>query len=163
MPPYNVGGGSTEEATLRRAEFTDPPKKFEGGTDNPMGAVGMATACRFLRSTGQQRIWEYEQGLAAHGIDRLLAIPGLRLLGSADPTRRVPLFSFTLEGYGGKELARKLGNRGIAVSGGDLNAGPCLKRFGLDEVTRASCHAYNTTRELDALAEALHGLPRRRR
>jgi cysteine desulfurase / selenocysteine lyase len=163
MPPYNVGGGSTESATLKRAEYTDPPKKFEGGTDNPAGAVGMAAAADFLRNAGQKKLWAYEQGLVAHGIERLLAIPGLRLLGPTDPSQRVPLFAFTLEGYGGKELAAKLGNRGIAVSGGDLNAGPALKRFGLEEVTRASCHVYNTTDELDALAEALEGLSKAQR
>lgn len=161
MPPYNVGGGSTDEATLRRAEYTGSPKKFEGGTDNPAGAVGMAAAARFLRNLGQQKAWAYEQRLVEHGLERLLAVPGLRLLGSVDPSERVPLFTFTLEGYDGKDLARKLGNRGLAVSGGDLNAGPCLKRFGLEEVTRASCHVYNTVGELDALADALTALSRR--
>jgi cysteine desulfurase / selenocysteine lyase len=155
MPPYNAGGGSTEEATLRRAEYTDPPKKFEGGTDNPAGAVGMATAATFIRTTGQQKLWAYEQKLVEHGMERLLAVPGLTMLGSAEPSERVPLFTFVIDGYTGTELAKKMGNRGIAVSGGDLNAGPCLKRFGLEDVTRASCHVYNTTRELDALAEAL--------
>jgi cysteine desulfurase/selenocysteine lyase len=158
MPPYNVGGGSTEEATLRRAEYADSPKKFEGGTDNPAGAVGMAAAARFLRDLGQQKAWTYEQRLVEHGLERLLAVPGLRLLGSLEPSERVPLFTFTLDGYGGKELAKKLGNRGLAVSGGDLNAGPFLKRFGLEEVTRASCHVYNTVGELDALADALEEL-----
>jgi cysteine desulfurase/selenocysteine lyase len=162
MPPYNAGGGSTESATLKRAEYTNSPKKFEGGTDNPASEVGFATTANFLRNTGQQRIWAYEQSLVAHGLERLLAIPGLRLLGSTNVEERVPLFTFTLEGYEGKELATKLGNRGIAVSGGDLNAGPCLKRFGLEKVTRASCHAYNTTAELDALADALEELARRR-
>jgi cysteine desulfurase/selenocysteine lyase len=161
MPPYNVGGGSTEEATLRRARYTDSPKKFEGGTDNPSGAVGMAAAARFLRDLGQKKAWAYEQQLVEHGLERLQAVPGLRLLGSLEPSDRVPLFTFTLEGYEGKDLAKRLGNRGLAVSGGDLNAGPCLKRFGLEEVTRASCHVYNTMGELDALADALVELSRR--
>jgi cysteine desulfurase/selenocysteine lyase len=115
-------------------------------------------AARFLRELGQQKPWAYEQRLVEHGLERLLSVPGLRLLGSIDPSERVPLFTFTLEGYGGKELAKKLGNRGVAVSGGDLNAGPFLKRFGLEEVTRASCHVYNTVGELDALADALEEL-----
>jgi cysteine desulfurase/selenocysteine lyase len=161
MPPYNVGGGSTEDATLRRAEYTGAPKKFEGGTDNPAGAVGMAAAARFLRDLGHQKAWTYEQRLVEHGLERLLAVPGLRLLGSIDPSERIPLFTFTLDGYDGQDLAKKLGNRGLAVSGGDLNAGPCLKRFGLEAATRASCHVYNTVGELDALAEALTALSRR--
>jgi cysteine desulfurase/selenocysteine lyase len=161
MPPYNAGGGSTEEATFRRAEYTDPPKKFEGGTGDPAGTVGMAAAARFLRDLGQQKAWTYEQRLVEHGLERLLAVPGLRLLGSLEPSERIPLFTFTLEGYEGKLLAKKLGDRGVAVSGGDLDAGPCLKRFGLEDVTRASCHVYNTVGELDALADALAALSRR--
>jgi cysteine desulfurase/selenocysteine lyase len=161
MPPYNAGGGSTEEATLRRAEYTDPPKKFEGGTGDPAGPVGMAAAARFLRELGQQKAWTYEQRLVEHGLERLLAVPGLRLLGSHEPSERIPLFTFTLEGYQGKLLAKKLGDRGLAVSGGDLDARPCLKHFGLDDVTRASCHVYNTVGELDVLADALAGLSRR--
>jgi cysteine desulfurase / selenocysteine lyase len=155
IPPYNVGGGSVESASLERAEFKGAPKRFEGGTDNPAGAVGFSAAVKMLRTTGSRRILEYERRLTEHGLEVLLSVPGLNLLGSPTPEDRLPIFSFTLEGYSGQELAKKLGNRGIAVSGGSLNASPLLRRFGLDEATRASCYIYNTTEELDALAAAL--------
>ena len=155
MTPYNAGGGSVEKATLKRAEYKDPPQKFEGGTDNPAGTVGLAAAVKLLRDTGERRIMDYERRLTEHGLERLMNVPKLRLIGSFLPEDRLPIFSFVIDGYTGSELATKLGNRGIAVSGGSLNAGPCLAQFGLEEATRASCYVYNTLEELDVLAEAL--------
>jgi cysteine desulfurase/selenocysteine lyase len=156
MTPFNAGGGSTEHATPRTAQYTDPPKKFEGGTDNPSGAVGMAAATDFVRDLGHRAIWDYEQRLVERGLEKLPAVKGLTLLGVMKPEERVPLFSFTLEGKDPQKVARKLGDRGIAVSAGNLNADPLLKRLGLESVVRASCYVYNTTREIDALVEALH-------
>jgi cysteine desulfurase / selenocysteine lyase len=155
MTPYNVGGGSAKAATFKRATFEGPPKRFEGGTDNPSGALAMAAAINTLRTLGPAKAWQYEQRLVGHALERLLPIPGLAIIGSTEPDNRLPIFTFVLEGHSGKDLARKLGERGIAVSGGDLNAGPFLERLQLEEVTRASAYVYTTAEEIDVLTEAL--------
>jgi len=158
MTPYNVGGGSVESAEYRRARYADPPKKFEGGTDNPASNIGFAAAAKLLRRTGLAKITRYQQQLTEYGLERLLSIPGLSLIGSPTPENRLPMFSFRLEGYSGEELGQKLGNRGIAVSSGTLNAKPLLNELGFDDATRASCYFYNTTEELDILAGVLFEL-----
>ena len=105
-------------------------------------------------------LWAYEQELVERGIERLASIDGLTLLGAPVVEERVPLFTFTYRQIEGNELAKRLARRGIAVSGGPLNAHPALKRFGLESATRASWWAYNTPRELDALADALRAIRR---
>jgi cysteine desulfurase/selenocysteine lyase len=158
MTPHQFGGGAVEDATLRRHRFKSAPDSLEAGTGNPAGAEGFRAAIDVMNNLGRDQIWSYEQKLVEHGLERLASIDGLTLLGSAVPEERIPLFTFTYKKLDGTELAKRLARRGIAVSGGPLNAHPTLKRFGLDSATRASCWAYNTMQELDTLADALRGM-----
>jgi cysteine desulfurase/selenocysteine lyase len=160
MSPIQWGGGTVEEATPHRASFASPPKSFEPGTGNPAGAVGFATAVELIEEIGERTIWEHEQKLTEHAIELLISIPGLKLLGSKEAWERVPIFSFSYKNIDGEELSSRLGERGIAVSGGNLNAQPILKRFGLETACRASCWIYNTVEEIDRLGEALRSIRR---
>jgi cysteine desulfurase / selenocysteine lyase len=160
MTPHAFGGGAAKSATLRRHSFKSPPDNFEAGTGNPAGALGLGVAVEEVEKIGQDELWAYEQRLTEHGLGVLGEIEELRILGGREAWERVPLFTFTYKDLDGKALASRLAERGIAVSGGNLNAQPALTRFGLETATRASCWVYNTTRELDRLAEALRSIRR---
>ncbi|HEV7593494.1 MAG TPA: aminotransferase class V-fold PLP-dependent enzyme [Gemmatimonadaceae bacterium] len=160
MDPIEWGGGTVEEATTHRAKFAPPPKSFEPGTGNPAGASGFRAAVELIQRVGERQIWEYEQQLVARGLEVLGSIPDLTLLGSKEVWERVPIFSFSYKDLDGELLASRLGDRGIAVSGGNLNAQPALKRFGLESACRASCWLYNTVDEIEQLGEALVSIRR---
>jgi cysteine desulfurase/selenocysteine lyase len=106
---------------------------------------------------------EHEQRLVERGLERLLPVRGLRLLGPVEPLDRIAVFSFTVDGCTVPEIVRALDAEGIAVRGGDLACRPLLERFGARAAARASGYLYTTGEELDRLAGALHGLVRRRR
>jgi cysteine desulfurase/selenocysteine lyase len=160
MDPIEWGGGTVEEATPHRAKFAPPPKAFEPGTGNPAGAIGFATAVKLVQEVGEGAIWRYEQRLVERAFEVLCSVPNLTLLGSREPWERVPIFTFSYRNLDGEELASRLGARGIAVSGGNLNAQPALNRFGLDSACRVSCWFYNTVDEIDQLGEALISIRR---
>jgi cysteine desulfurase / selenocysteine lyase len=159
MPPYQGGsnmahGVETDPAGLE-AHLAEGAHRFGAGTPNVPGPVGLAAAIRFLRRLGQPAIWAHEQSLTRHALDRLGAVPGLRLLGAGDPRGRISVFSFTLEGVPAVEVARAADRRGIALRAGDLASLPLLRRLGTDTAARASAYLYNTTEDIDRLGDAL--------
>jgi cysteine desulfurase/selenocysteine lyase len=108
-----------------------------------------------MQVLGRADIERHEAELTAHALDRLLAVPGLKLIGPKSPEQRIPVFSFTLAGITPPELLRRLDAQGIAIRAGDLSALPLLKRFGTTVAARASCYLYTSTNEIDLLADAL--------
>jgi cysteine desulfurase/selenocysteine lyase len=155
MPPYHVGSNMAHEAGFDHATLEQGALKYQAGTPDVAGPVGLEAAIALLEGAGRQALQRHEDGLVRHGLSRLREVPGLRLIGPAGPDRRVPVFTFTLPGRPAASVATALDRRGIAVRAGDLAALPLLRRFGVTEAVRASAYVYSTTHDLDRLAEEL--------
>jgi len=153
MPPWQTGGGIVRTVAFEGTEYAEPPARFEPGTPNLEGAVGLAAAIDFLAAVDRPRAAAWEQTLLERALDRLADIPGLRLLGA--PRERSSLFSFVLEGIHPHDIGTILDGEGIAVRVGHLCAQPLMARLGLPAVVRASFAAYNTLDEVEALAAGL--------
>ena len=159
MPPYHVGSNMAHEVDFEHAAFEHGAQKFQAGTPDVAGPVGLAAAVGFFKSAGPL-LQRHDDDLVRHGLARLREIPRLRLIGPRTPENRVPVFTFVIEGQAATAVARALDARGIAVRAGDLAALPLLKRFSASEAVRASAYVYSTREDLDRLADALQGLDR---
>jgi cysteine desulfurase/selenocysteine lyase len=155
MPPYQGGGEMIDIVEIERSTWAKVPHKFEAGTPDGAGAVGMAAAAAFLTDVGHDAIWSHEQELVRYGIDRLERVEGLRLFGPRDPAQRVAVFSFTLEGVHPHDVATVLDAEGIAVRAGHHCTQPLMRRLGVPATTRASLYLYNSTDEIERLADGL--------
>jgi cysteine desulfurase/selenocysteine lyase len=155
MPPYHVGSNMAHEVGFDHAELEKGAARFQAGTPDVAGPVGLAAAIAFFEGAGREAVERHERALVRHGLARLREVPGLRLIGPAAEDRRVPVFTFTLPGRGAASVASELDRQGIAVRAGDMAALPLLKRVGTAEAVRASAYIYSTTDDLDRLAEAL--------
>jgi cysteine desulfurase/selenocysteine lyase len=154
MPPYHVGSNMAHDVDFERATFEHGALKFQAGTPDVAQPVGLAAAARLLMSS-RNALATHDEMLVRRGLRRLRAVRGLNLLGTSDPTHRVPVFTFTLDGWKASALAAALDARGIAVRAGDMAALPLLKRFGVSEAVRASGYVYNTVEEIDRFADVL--------
>jgi cysteine desulfurase/selenocysteine lyase len=157
MPPYHVGSNMAHDVDFERAAFEHGAQKFQAGTPDVAGPVGLAAAVRFLQAAGPL-LQRHDDELVRHGLARLRRIPKVRLLGPRDPERRVPVFTFVVDGQPATAVAKALDARGIAVRAGDMAALPLLKRFGTAEAVRASAYVYSTPADFDRLADALLAL-----
>jgi cysteine desulfurase/selenocysteine lyase len=161
LPPYQTGSNMAHNVDLTSAELEHGTQKFQAGTPNVSGPVGLAAAVGYLGSLGHTAIEAHDQALVRHGLAKLREVKGLRLLGPADERHRVPVFSFTLAGRTVPELVAGLDREGIAIRGGDLAALPLLRRLaGIDAAARASAYLYNSTGDLDRLADVLKSFAR---
>jgi cysteine desulfurase/selenocysteine lyase len=122
--------------------------------------VGLAAAVRFFESAGPDALRNHDEDLVKYGLARLADVPGLRIIGPKGTERRVPVFTFVMEGHSAASVARALDARGIAIRAGDMAALPLLQRFGTTEAARASAYVYSTRGDLDRLADALRELGR---
>jgi cysteine desulfurase / selenocysteine lyase len=154
MPPYHVGSNMAHDVDFERADFEHGALKFQAGTPDVAGPVGLAAAVRFFEAAGP-RVRRHDDDLVQYGLARLAEIPRLRIIGPRGADRRVPVFTFVLEGRAPATVARALDARGIAVRAGDMAALPLLKRFGAIEAVRASAYVYSTRGDIDRLADAL--------
>ena len=159
MSPYHVGSNMAHAVDFEHAEFEHGAQKFQAGTPDVAGPVGLAAAVRFFDAAGPL-LQRHDDELVRHGLARLAEIPRLRIIGPRTPENRVPVFTFVVEGQPATAVARALDARGIAVRAGDMAALPLLKRFGTSEAVRASAYVYSTRADLDRLADALQGLVR---
>jgi cysteine desulfurase/selenocysteine lyase len=157
MPPYHVGSNMAHEVDFDRAAFEHGAQKFQAGTPDVAGPVGLAAAVRFFQAAGPL-LQRHDDELVRHGLARLGAIKRVRIIGPRSAENRVPVFTFVVEGHEATAVARALDARGIAVRAGDMAALPLLKRFGATEAVRASAYVYSTPADLDRLAEALLAL-----
>jgi cysteine desulfurase / selenocysteine lyase len=153
MPPWQGGGEMILHVTFERTEYQEPPHRFEAGTPDIAGAIGLGTALDFIEELGRDNILEHEEALTGYGIDRLSRIPGLQLLGAGQ--RRLGILSFDLEGVHPHDLAQVLDQHNVAVRAGHHCAQPLMEWFGLTGTTRASLGVYNDERDVDRLAEAI--------
>jgi len=153
MPPYQGGGDMILSVTFEKTRYNTLPYKFEAGTPHIAGVVGLGAALDYLRGIGLDRIAAYEQALLAYGTDVLLAIPGLRLIGTAK--EKASVLSFVIEGIHAHDIGTILDQEGIAIRAGHHCAMPVMQRFGVPATARASLAFYNTRGELDALGRAI--------
>ncbi len=156
MPPYQGGGEMIRSVTFEKTTYDDAPHRFEAGTPDIAGAIGLAAAVDFLRRLDFDRLEDHERGLFAYAVDRLAEVPGLRRIGQ--PSRSVPILNFTLEGWNAHDAAVLLDQEGICVRSGHHCAQPLMARFGVSETIRASLAFYNTRDEVDSLIRCLHRL-----
>lgn len=157
MPPFQAGSNMVHEVELESApaRFSEGALKFEAGTPNVAGAIGLAAAVRFLESLGRKQLWAREQELTEHVLARLGKVKGVRILGPMKSSERISVFSFVVENRKPLEIAASLDRVGIAVRAGDLASLPALKRFGVTAAVRASCYIYTSTEDIDRLVAGL--------
>ena len=155
MPPYQGGGEMIDEVHADMSTWAEVPHKFEAGTPNVAGAVGMAAALRYLESLGREAVASHETALVEYGLERLGRVEGLRLFGPQDPDGRIAIFSFALDGVHPHDVATILDAEGMAVRAGHHCTQPLMRRLQVPATTRASCYVYSTTEDLDRLAEGL--------
>ena len=161
MPPYHVGSNMAHGVGVDRAELEHGAQKFQAGTPDVAGPVALAAAIAFFETAGTGALRQHDDDLVRYGLDRLREVRGLRIIGSAKPQNRVPVFTFVLDGHAPAEIARALDRRGIAIRAGDMAALPLLARFGVTEAARASAYVYSTRGDLDRLVEALSSIASR--
>ncbi|HKJ23696.1 MAG TPA: cysteine desulfurase [Myxococcota bacterium] len=153
MPPWQGGGEMILTVTFDGSEYADVPHKFEAGTPNVAGAVGLGAAVDHLEAIGMERIAAWERELLDHGTEVLSAVPQLRLVGTAE--RKAGVLSFLVDGVHSHDVGTILDLEGIAVRTGHHCAQPVMDHFGVAATTRASLAFYNTKEELDALGAGL--------
>ena len=158
MPPFFGGGEMIREVSFERTTYNEPPHKFEAGTPNIAGVIGLGAAVRYLRALGMDHVHAREQALLAHATAALQSVPGLRLFGQAPD--KAAVLSFLVEGAHAHDLATLLDLEGIAVRSGHHCAHPLMACFGVPATCRASLAFYNTFEEIDALVAALHKVRR---
>jgi cysteine desulfurase / selenocysteine lyase len=153
MPPYQGGGDMISSVTFERTLYNVLPYKFEAGTPNIAGAIGLAAALDYVDAIGLDRINAYERELLAYGTDALSQIAGLRLTGTA--ADKAGILAFALEGVHPHDIGTILDRQGIAIRTGHHCCQPLMDRLGVPATARASLALYNTREEIDALAAAL--------
>jgi len=154
MPPFFGGGEMIKEVSFEKTVFNDPPHKFEAGTPNIAGVIGLGAAVDYLEAIGMENIHQREQALLAYATNALKQIPGLRIFGEA--ADKAAVISFQIEGAHSHDLATLLDLEGIAVRSGQHCAHPLMEFFGVAATCRASFAFYNTEQEIDALVAAIH-------
>ena len=155
MPPYQGGGEMIERVYHDHSTWADVPHKFEAGTPNIAGAVGMAAAVDYLDGLGMAAIHEHEMALTRAAMSGLARVEGLRILGPADPAERGGVIPFVIDGTSAQDVATMLDAQGIAVRAGHHCAQLVVDRFGLTATTRASFYLYNTVQEVERLVEGV--------
>ena len=153
MPPYQTGGGMIEHVSFAKTTYAQLPQKFEPGTPNIAGVIGLGAALTYLSALGMKAIAAYEYDLQHYALQALTKFPGLTLMGEAE--HRVPVFSFVLADVHAQDLAQLINLSGVAVRCGHHCAMPLLDSLGFAACARASFALYNTRSEVDALVEAM--------
>ena len=153
MPPFIGGGEMIKEVRFDGTVFNDVPAKFEAGTPNIAGHIGLGAAVRFLQDIGMAQIQAREAELLAYATTRLSEIPGLRMFGTA--ANKAAIISFAVEGAHSHDLATLLDLDGVAVRSGQHCAHPLMQFLCISATCRASIAFYNTHEEIDALAAAI--------
>lgn len=161
LPPWQGGGHMIRDVTFERTIFQDAPEKFEAGTPDIAGAVGLGAAIGYLQDIGSARIAAYEHHLLEYATPLLLSVPGLRPIGTA--ANKASVLSFVIPGIPNETIASHLDKQGIAVRAGHHCALPSIRHFGLESTVRPSLAFYNTTDEIETLVSALHDLMARHR
>lgn len=153
MPPYQGGGDMIASVTFEKTTYAKCPAKFEAGTPNIAGVIGLGATIDFMLEVGVDNIARHENELLRYAEEVLGVLPRLRPIGSAK--HKAGVFSFVLEGIHPHDISSILDREGVAVRAGHLCAQPVMKHFGVPALVRASFAVYNTRSDVDALAKAL--------
>jgi cysteine desulfurase / selenocysteine lyase len=153
MRPYHGGGDMIRSVSFEKSVYAEPPQRFEAGTPNISGVIGLGAAIRYLDAVGLDAIGAHEQDLLDYATQRLSRITGLRIIGTAPA--KAGVISFVMEGAHPHDIGTILDHSGIAIRAGHHCAQPVMQRFGVPATARASFGLYNTREEVDALAAGL--------
>lgn len=156
MPPYQGGGDMIRSVTFEKTIYNQLPYKFEAGTPDIAGAIGLGAALDYVNAVGLDQIAKHEHELLVYATRELQSVSGLRLVGTAK--EKSSALSFVIEGIHPHDIGTVLDREGIAVRTGHHCAQPLMQRFGIPATARASLAMYNTTSEMDALIAGIHKL-----
>jgi len=156
MTPYQGGGDMILSVTFDRTTFNEPPHRFEAGTPNIEGAIGLAKALQYIEMIGIDAIQAHEHTLLNHATEAILEVPGVRLIGN--PRLRAGALSFVMEGIHPHDIGTILDQEGVAVRAGHHCAQPIMLHYHLSATVRASFGLYNRVDEIDALIKGLHSV-----
>jgi cysteine desulfurase/selenocysteine lyase len=154
MPPYQGGGDMISLVTFEKTHYKVLPYKFEAGTPNIAGSIGLGAAIDYLSGIGLEPVAAYEQELMAYATEAISGIKGLRIIGTAK--EKASVLSFVLDGVHAHDIGTILDQEGIAIRAGHHCAMPVMQRFGVPATARASFAFYNTKEEVDSLVGAIH-------
>jgi cysteine desulfurase/selenocysteine lyase len=156
MPPWQGGGEMIRTVTFEKTEFNDLPAKFEAGTPNIAGSVGLGAAIRYLQGLGMEHIAAHESAVLDYATRKLTDIEGLEIIGTA--REKAGVISFTLQGVHPHDLGTIIDHYGIALRTGHHCAMPVMQFFNVPATARVSLGLYNTVEEVDVLTEALQSV-----
>lgn len=154
LPPYVSGGDMINSVSIEKTTFSKPPGRFEAGTPAISQVIGLGAAVDYLAGIGMANIAAYEHELLEYSTEVLSKVPGLRIIGTAP--RKGAIISFTMDAAHPHDIVTIIDHEGVCVRGGHHCAQPLMARYGVPATARASLAFYNTKREIDHLAKALH-------
>ncbi|MHB8255830.1 MAG: SufS family cysteine desulfurase [Acidiferrobacterales bacterium] len=154
MPPYQGGGEMVKHVSFDRTSYLDPPLRFEAGTPDIAGAIGLGAAIDYVDALGSEAIGRHERELLMQATAAISRIPGLRIIGTAP--EKTGILSFVLDGVHAHDVGTILDMQGVAVRVGHHCAMPVMQRYGVPATARASFALYNTREEVDALVAGIY-------
>src|SRR3989344_9380461 len=154
MPPFNFGGGMIKNVTFEDAEWADVPQRFEAGTQNIAGTIGLAEAIRYIEKIGIDNITKWEKELLKYALDKLSKIKNIKIYNSG-MGKSVSIISFNIKNIHPHDVAELLNKEGIAIRAGHHCAIPLMKILKVSGTCRASFYIYNTFEDVDALVSAI--------
>ena len=153
MPPWQGGGSMISAVTFERTTYLEPPHRFEAGTPDISGAIGLGFALDYIEGLGREAIRDHEEALTGYAVSQLSTLPGVTVLGAGQ--RQLGVLSFTVEGIHPHDFGTVLDQKNVAVRAGHHCAQPLMDRFGVAGTTRASFGIYNDESDVDALVSAI--------
>jgi cysteine desulfurase/selenocysteine lyase len=158
VPPWHGGGEMITSVTLEKSSFKKPPHRFEAGTPNIAGAIGLGAAIDYIEGIGRSEIFQHDVDLATYALKRMAEVPGLRVIG---PTKeRGGVISFVMDAAHPHDLTTFADRYGLALRGGHHCNQPLMRRFGVPGTSRASFYLYNTREEVDHMSDILQNVVR---
>jgi cysteine desulfurase/selenocysteine lyase len=158
MPPYHGGGEMIVSVTLEKSFYKKPPHRFEAGTPNIAGAIGLGAAIDYIEQIGRSAIFEHDSNLTRYALERFAELPGMRVLGP--PGQRGAIIGFEVDTAHPHDLTTFADQHGLAMRGGHHCNQPLMRRFGVTGTTRVSFYFYNTIEEIDCMIEILRDAAR---
>ncbi|PIY95749.1 MAG: cysteine desulfurase [Candidatus Kerfeldbacteria bacterium CG_4_10_14_0_8_um_filter_42_10] len=156
MPPFMSGGDMIEEVTKERTTWNDLPAKFEAGTMPIAQAVGLGAAIDYLNDVGLENIWQHEQTIITYALEKIKAVPGIKIYGPLEPKDKGGILSFNIGEIHPHDLASIFDEAGVAIRAGHHCAQVLLNRLGTQATARASFYLYNDQADVDKLVEVIN-------
>jgi len=155
MMPYQLGGEMIKVVTLTKTTFNIPPYKFEAGTPNIAGALGLAAAVEYLSQLNMEQVREHEKILVKYALERFNSLNYIRIYGPKDPEKKGGVIAFNINGIHTHDVAQILNNDNVFIRSGHHCAMPLHTRLGISASCRASFYVYNTQDDIDKLIDSM--------